>query len=310
MFSRNDKNKSKPAPAKAPVDLKQTLQDAIDRNSSIGIVRLGYSGQDPLAQGRMLALDDKGLVIEQLQIIGKEIRFHVGSRVEAYVKFNKMIMLFEAEIKEVEQPTYLNERRVVRSMLLTKPNLLRQGDRRSAFRSSVTAMGEETPVQMWFLDRIGDPIAEEDVQEQKNTYYTDLMRARRAEPIIPVAEEDEKPIVVDWPSVIEEAHKESPHAVGRLADLTANGLGFLMYGVAKMQLDRFERIAVRFTLEQTQIDLVVELRHAVDIKGSTCRVGCLIVHPSVGSVHAPQRRLLERLAMQIQREQLRLRKAG
>ncbi len=315
MFSRKSDKSTKtatPEPKEAPLDLKQTLLDAIERNASVGIVRLGYSGQDPLAQGRLLEWDDKGLVIEQLQIIGKEVRFHVGSRIEAYVKFNKLIMMFEAEVLQVEQPTYLNEQRVVRSMRLSQPSLLRQGDRRSAFRSSIAALGQETMVKMWFLDRIGEvpPEPEGGAQQQKNAYYTDLIRAKRAEPLIVDRDEEGNPLIVDWTMVLAEAHKDQPHAVGRLADLTANGLGFVMYGVSNMQFVRFERIAVQFGLEETLIDLVVEVRQGVDLKGSTCRMGALIVHPSVGSVHAPQRRELERMAMQIQREQLRTRKAG
>ena len=319
MFSRNSKKPTKPADsqaaAKKPEDLKQIFQDAVDRNTSIGIVRLGHSGQDPLAMGRMLEwIDGEVLVLEQLQIIGHDIMFNVGSRVEAFVKFNDTILMFEAEIEELDHATRLNENRVVRSLKLRGPHLLRRGDRRSSFRSSVTASGTDTPVEMWFLDRVVEEIPKEIVQgkgaQKSTTYYTDLQRAKRLETLFPEPENEDEVVEINWPEIIEKVEGEDPHAVGRLADLTANGLGFIMYGVAKMQLNRFERLAARFEVEGEPLDVVVEIRHAVDLKGSTCRVGCLIVHPKIGCVHAPQRRMLEKRAMEIQREQLRIRKSA
>ncbi len=312
MFQKKPKKQEKPAASTAPeLDVKQVLRDAIDRNSSIGIVRLGQSGQDPFAMGRLLEWNDGGLVLEELQIIGREIRFHVGGRVEAFVKYRDTTLLFEAEIKALEKPTHLNERCVVRSLHLSNPQLLRQGDRRSAFRSSITASGEETPVRMWFLDRKLEEGAEPSApKEQTNTYYTDLLCARRRESPIPVDEEGKEVTKICWDEVMRGVMEEKPHAVGRLVDITANGLGLLMYGVVKMQLDRFERIVLSFVIDDAEVDLVVENRQALDLRGSTCRVGCLIIHPCIGNVHAPQRRVLERVAMRVQREQLRTRRAA
>ena len=311
MFSKKSKKDKGKSQSPEAIELQKMLREAIDRNSAIGIVRLGYSGQDPLAQGRLLNWDEKGLVVEQLQIIGRDVRFTMGSRIEAFVKCRDTTLVFEAEVTEVAHASQLNEKQYVRSLRFSDPRLLRRGDRRSAFRSSVNGNGEEIPVKMWFIDRLEEDQADNLTgRNYTQIYYTDLIAARRRERLIPLDEEGNEPREIEWEAVRKSAQCDEPHSIGRLVDLTANGLGILMYGVAKMQLDRFERIAVQFDLEDETLDLIVEMRHAIDLKGSTCRVGTLIVHPHIGNMHAPQRRVLEKVAMEIQREQLRLRRSA
>jgi hypothetical protein len=307
--------KSKPtAPAKqAPKkDLKALLQEAFDRNSSIGIVRLGKSGQDPLAQGRMLEWTNGKMVLEELQVIGKAVDLRVGDRVEAFLSVGKTMLTFESKITMLEMPKRLNEKRVVRSLELTNPMQLREGDRRSAYRASISALTDDIAVKMWFIDRLHPDVAEAPPirMEHTNTYYTELMAAKRFESLIPLDEEGNEPIEINWVPVMECAKIEAPHAVGRLIDLTANGLGVVFYGVSSMQLDRFERIVMSFELDGEQIELVSEVRHGDDLRGSTCKIGFLLVYPDGRNVHAVARRSLERYAMQIQRDQLKSRKAS
>jgi hypothetical protein len=311
MFSKKPKKNSEPEPADSRRELEQMLRDAIDRNATVGIVRLGYSGQDPLAQGRLLKWDGEGISIEQLQIIGRDVRFTLGTRVEAFVKFRDTTIVFEAKVADVYKVAKLNDDRAVQSLRLSSPQLLRSGDRRSAFRSSITASGDEIPVRMWFVDRCDDEAVESDQErEYAQMYYTDLVAARRNVSLIPKDEDGQEPRDIEWVDVIRDVQVEKPHAIGRLVDLTANGLGLLMYGIKKMQLDRFERIVLRFDLEESSLDLVVEVRHSIDLRGSTCKVGTLIVHPGIGNMHAPQRRVLEQVAMRVQREQIRHRRSA
>lgn len=308
MFSKKTKNDS--GSGGIDPELRQLLKGAADRNSTIGIVRLGNAGQDPLAQGRLLEWNEHGLVIEELQIIGRSVRFSMGTRVEAYVKYRDTTLMFEAEITQISDLSKLNDRRVVRSLRLSHPRLLRKGDRRSAFRSSITANGKEIPVRMWFLDRLIEEEQAEVVSEREyhQIYFTDLLGARRRESLIPRDENGSEVREPDWSAIINDVRVEKPHAIGRLVDLTANGIGVLMYGIAKMQLNRFERMVIEFELDDEPLELVVEVRHGVDVHDSVCRVGCLIVHPHISNAHAPQRRLLEQVAMRVQRDQLRQRR--
>ena len=308
MFSK--KSKADTGSGGIDPELRELLQGAVDRNTTIGIVRLGNSGQDPLAQGRLLEWTDKGLVIEELQIIGRSVRFSMGTRVEAYVKYRDTTLMFEAEVTQISDLSRLNDRRVVRSLRLSHPRLLRKGDRRSAFRSSITANGKEIPVRMWFLDRLieEDHPGVQDDREHHQIYFTDLLSARRRESLIAHDEDGNEVKDPDWAAILKDVQVEKPHAIGRLVDLTANGIGVLMYGIAKMQLNRFERMAIEFELEGEPIELIVEVRHGVDVHDSVCRVGFLIVHPHISNAHAPQRRLLEQVAMRVQRDQLRQRR--
>ena len=311
MFSKKSKKIQNPGASSENRALRELLAEAISRNATVGIVRLGYSGQDPLAQGRLISWEDGNIVIEQLQVIGRDVQLSKDTRVEAFIKYKDTTLVFEAKIVAKSEVSKLNEHQVVESLRISEPQLLRKGDRRSAFRSSVTASGDEIPVKMWFLDRVEDgPLDYAPNRMYAQVYYTDLISARRSEYIIERDEDGQELRDIDWGEVIAEAKLDQPHAIGRLVDLTANGLGILMYGVMKMQLDRFERIAVQFELDGDSIDLVIEVRHGMDLRGSTCKLGSLIVHPSISNMHAPQRRLLETVAMRVQREQLKHRRSA
>lgn len=311
MFSKKSKKNLNPGASSENRALRELLAEAISRNATVGIVRLGYSGQDPLAQGRLISWEDGNIVIEQLQVIGRDVQLSKDTRVEAFIKYKDTTLVFEAKIVAKSEVSKLNEHQVVESLRISEPQLLRKGDRRSAFRSSVTASGDEIPVKMWFLDRVEEgPLDYAPNRMYAQVYYTDLISARRSEYIIERDEDGQELRDIDWGEVIAEAKLDQPHAIGRLVDLTANGLGILMYGVMKMQLDRFERIAVQFELDGDSIDLVIEVRHGMDLRGSTCKLGSLIVHPSISNMHAPQRRLLETVAMRVQREQLKHRRSA
>jgi hypothetical protein len=311
MFSKRKKSDTSNEDAQRKKELKALLRDAVDRNSAIGIVRLGFSGQDPLAQGRLIGWDDEGITIEELQVIGRDVRFTTDTRIEAFVKMKDTTIVFEGRVLSTHGLSKMNDTVVVRSIKITNPMLIRKGDRRSAFRSSITASEVETPVKMWFLDRReGESTEQPPARAQTQLYFTDLVAARRKESLILHDEDGNEPREIDWNSVIKDVQVERPHAIGRLVDLTANGLGILMYGIAKMQLTRFERVVLQFELDDQEIDLVVEVRQGNDLRGSTCKVGTLIVHPQINNVHAPQRRMLEQIAMQIQRDQLRSRRTA
>ena len=310
MFPKRKKSDKTRDTSMSP-EMRRILRDAVDRNATVGIVRLGYSGQDPLAQGRLIKWDDEGIVVEKVQIIGRDVRLTIETRIEAFIKMNDTTIVFESKILSKHGSARLNENQIVETLRISQPQLLRKGDRRSAFRSSVNASGDEIPVRMWFLDRVeNDADGVHSNRSYSQMYYTDLVAARRRTSIIPQDENGKELTQFDWDEVIELAHQSKPHAIGRLVDLTANGLGVLMYGIAKMQLTRFERIAMQFELEGEALDVVVEMRHANDLRGSTCKVGMLIIHPQIGNLNAPQKRLLERVAMQVQRDQLRHRRAG
>ncbi len=313
MFSKKPKKSSTPKASVPPrADFVQLLTDAIDRNTSIGIVHQGRAGHDPLAQGRLLEWQGDILVIEELQVIGRDVVLKADDRVEAYLSYNGTMLTFEAKVLKVEIPRKLNRERVVRALHISKPMNLREGDRRSAFRASLSGLADEIPVKMWFLDRFkpDDEFDEPLLGERNTSYYTDLMAAKLFNSKIPVDEDGNEVHCIDWERVLKAAKLESPHAEGRLIDVTSNGLGILMYGISNMQLDRFERIGLAFNLDGQPLEFVIEIRQGTDLRGSTCRIGALIVYPDQRGGTTLTRRTLEHFAMQIQRDQLRGRKAS
>jgi len=313
MFSKKSKKSTSPkAPAAPKVDFVELLNEAVDRNTSIGIVHRGRAGSDPLAQGRLLEWKKEELVIEELQIIGRDVSLKTGDLVEAYLSYKGTMLTFEAKVLEVEMPRRLNDVRVVRALHISKPLNLREGDRRSAFRASLSGMPKDIPVKMWFLDRYKpeDDQDEASQEEQDKSYYTDLLAAKSFHAEFPLDEEGNERAHIDWNPILRSAMMEEPHAIGRLIDVTSNGLGILMYGVSNMQLDRFERIGLEFSIEDSKLEFVIEVRQGSDLRGSTCRVGTLILHPDRRDNTTLARRTLDQFAMQIQRDQLKGRNAA
>ena len=310
MFSKKTKKSTDPK-SKAPpkVNFVDLLNEAVDRNTSIGVVHLGQSGHDPLAQGRLLEWREDVLVIEELQIIGRDVVLKVGDRIEGYLSYGGTMMTFEAKVLEVEMPRRLNSDRIVRALHISPPANLREGDRRSAYRSSLSGFKQDIPARIWFLDRFKseDEFDELPLVAHNNMYYTDLMAAKLFDAKIPVDEDGVERKDIDWKPLLETALTEIPHAQGRLIDMTSNGIGILMYGISNMQLNRFERIGLSFEIEEQQLDFVVEMRQGTDLRGVTRRVGTLIVYPGRGEGGTKTRRILERFAMQIQRDQLKTR---
>ena len=319
MFSKRNKNtkSSKSTSSNSSERYLKMLREAVERNASIGIVRLGRSGVDPMAQGRLLEWNDGELVIEKLQIIGRETDFNSTTRVEAFFMFNGHMITFESEITYIDTPERLNEQKIVSAVKLKDPIQIREGDRRAAYRVSLPVSWGDVEVKLWFLDRVrkGNSAPSSMNFSTNNTRYTNLLAAIREESLFPEPSDDPdapEPPPIDWNEIMERVMTtETPHAVARLVDLTPNGLGILMYNVSAMQLDRFERLVLSFQLpeEPEPTNYVVEMRQSKDLQGSTCRVGTLLVHPDARDMHAPERKVLERLAMRIQREQLKNRSA-
>lgn len=351
LFGRQRESEN---PGSSP-DALEALREAVERNCPAGFARLGFVGQDPLATGRLLNWENGRLVVEELQVIGGEIRFGTGDRLECYATLGEDIISFGVKIVDMATPKRLNDSTVVQSITLEGPTGVTFGNRRVAYRASLNVLGGEYTGDLWFLDRFTDkPDFEASVHEDTGAMFTSLRDAALATPLFPMPspeaisayygtplpaqlDEDGNPVEgaitalprpaksetasdvtlrwrslvpstrVDWPMVIRGAFERPPHARVRLSDVSPSGVGMTMYGVAAMQLQRFERVVLRTEIEGRDIHVVGQIRRAEELTQRRCRVGVLLVHPGPKELRAPARRSLEAINLLVQRELIKRR---
>ena len=341
-------------PGSSPEAL-EALREAVERNCPAGFARLGFVGEDPLATGRLLKWEDDRLHVEELQVIGGEIRFGTGDRLECYAMLGEEVISFGVKVRDMAKPQRLNDSTIVQSIALEGPTDVAFGNRRGAYRANLGVLEKEFVGNLWFLDRYtGKDDAPASPSEDANGLFTSLRDAAKATPLYPMPsdealaqfygtplpaqlDEDGNPVEgaistlprpaqsetstdvalrwrtlvpspkVDWPMVILGALERPPHARVRLADVSPNGVGMTMYGVAAMQLQRFERIALRAEVEGHKIEIVGAIRRSEELTQRRCRVGVVMVYPGPRELRAPARRSLEAINLLVQRELMKRR---
>lgn len=336
----------------------EALREAVERNCPAGFARLGFVGQDPLATGRLLSWEKDRLCVEELQVIGGEIRFGTGDRLECYATLGEDVIAFGVKVVDMAIPKRLNDSTVVQSITLEGPTGVNFGNRRVAYRANLGVLGQEYVGDLWFLDRYtGKDVGGVLPAESGQTFFTSLREAAQATPLYPMPspelvekfygtplpaqlDEDGNPVEgtasmlpipahsetaadvalrwrmlvpntqVDWPMVINAALERPPHARVRLADVSPSGLGMTMYGVAAMQLQRFERVVISTTIEGHEIRIAGAIRRSEELTQKRCRVGVVLVHPGPKDLRAEARRSLEAINLMVQRHLIRRRDAS
>ncbi|NRA57244.1 MAG: hypothetical protein HRU13_03890 [Phycisphaerales bacterium] len=169
----------------------EALRDAFERNCPAGFARLGHVGQDPLATGRLLKWGDKGLEVEELQVIGGEIRFGIGDRLECYATIGEDVIAFGAKVLDMARPQRLNESTVVRSIKLQGPTGVEFGNRRAGYRAQLSVLGGEYEGDVWFLDRwAGEFDPRSTIAEDPNPLFTSIRAAARMSSLYPPPSEE------------------------------------------------------------------------------------------------------------------------
>lgn len=320
---------------------REHLAAAVERNAPVGVVQLAEVGTDPLATGRLLRWSDGQIEVEDLQVIGRDLRFRSGDQITCYASIREKIVEFTAKIVQTGEMVKINGRMVVPAMTLTEPGDIQFGDRRTAYRASLSVLGGEHRADIWFMQRTNEALlssGDDEEDEEPITreavppgLFTSLRRAATT-PRVPgvpllsvqgdvqdaegaadaasVALDVESPDSETLAHAMERVMEDGPHARGVLVDVAANGLGLVMYGIQAMQLRRFEYLTVSFEWEGRQINAVLQVRRAENIAEDRCRVGGLLVYPAPGDLFSGTRRELEQINLQIQRELARRRSAG
>lgn len=239
------------------------LQAACDRNASVEVVRPERAGSDPPARGRLLELTEDRLVIEQLQVIGRDLHAPAGTRLDLYFSMGGTLFTCSAKVVETKAIVQLNQQLYVPALYLTKPKRVEPGQRRTVFRVPLGGLGRLIEIELW-LDREAESASESEVEEQ-------------------AGDGGPAPAAQETPGGDPDGERRDPNKPpprepdfrGHIVDASDRGLGVCLYDCVYSRLRPFAPGWVRIGQfdNQGQIEFRVEIRRSASMRDRDARVG-------------------------------------
>ncbi|MGD9690452.1 MAG: hypothetical protein AB7K52_12000 [Phycisphaerales bacterium] len=250
------------------------LAEAVSRNSPVEIVRLDGADDAPPGRGRLLEIREHELVLEKVQVIGREVAFGGGSIVECYFSYKGQLFQFRSEIKETGVPFRLNDQFMVPGMTLARPKQVVAGQRRRVFRVSLGSLSEPPVVQIWSMRT-----TERGFNKALAAYTEAEQLLQQQMKANPKAKFMALPV---RPTLIDGIDMEPPDYEGTASEASDTGLGVVIEQCTYTRFKVFEPIALRIHLGETQpaIPFFAEVRHTREIRQQTTRLGIRLVEDS------------------------------
>lgn len=296
----------------------EPLEQAALRNAPLSVGQPEDIGQEPMARGRFLVPSDGEIVVENLQVPGRQVKIHSGSALDAYFQHDGDVYQFRTRVLEMDTPVRLNDTMIVRGVRIAAPTKIERGNRRQIYRQSFASVNPRVKADIWAIPH-------------------SLLTPRQLELVGKVEEEDSKSIEQGAPGMqflIErgEAKITRPHAAnavavtvpglnltqsqtllakpsnwqGEIADASEFGLGFVVHNVVYSRFKVFQPLLVRFKLPDVTkpIEFMVEVRRVQELNDGA-RVGGLLMVDSKNQHEITSARALAQFALQIQRDRVR-----
>jgi len=125
------------APVQTIESTAELLEEACRRNLSIELHRPHGECQLPAARGRLVAVEDDCLKLEEPETLGREVQLASGLECMAYVKLQDEMYVFETSILETHCFVRLNESKRVPGISISRPTVIKRGQRRQYFRTTL-----------------------------------------------------------------------------------------------------------------------------------------------------------------------------
>ncbi len=122
------------------------LEEACARNRPIELHYYNHSGEFFAARTRLLGIEKDHLQLDAPQSIGKEVHFSSGLKVEAFILVGDHIHTFRSQIVKSQCHIKLNRYHTVDGLYITKPKLVKDGQRRHDLRVSVASLEDDIGV--------------------------------------------------------------------------------------------------------------------------------------------------------------------
>lgn len=271
------------------------LQEACDRNTPVCVVKPTQIGRMPMARGRLLRLDAKEIVLEEVRVPGRRVEFGCGEDLDAYFSLNQNLYFFRTRLLRAAEPTRLNRLKVILGMTIARPSVVEQGDRRRLFRVSIGGLRERATVKLWRLrvqgcpevDAIGD-LADADGD---------------ATGLPPMAFNPEG---LDLAGVDADSLRDAEYS-GWLSDGTEAGLGIRLEFVRPDRFSMFEPVLVSVGLPgvKERMRLLCEVRSKRVVNEDGTRLGVVVIPEADGLAAREKMKTMRAFLTGVQRSQLR-----
>lgn len=130
------------------------LDAACDRNLPLEIFRSSGPGAPPAARGRLIRLENDGLIMEHARNREGEVELRRGQDVDAFFSFRDEIYGFRTSVAEPKIMSSLNGRTKVQAIRLRLPDRVEVTQRRARFRVSLASVKPRIPVKLLFEEVI------------------------------------------------------------------------------------------------------------------------------------------------------------
>jgi c-di-GMP-binding flagellar brake protein YcgR len=129
-----------------PTDF-ELLASGCERNTPVEIHKHTGEAAIPVARARMMCIDDERLYLDEPQTIGRQVRMGKNTGVDAYFAIGEALYTFTTTVASMHCKVKLNESKTLIGMALNLPSDIKQGQRRSRYRTSL-AMQAPIPMTM------------------------------------------------------------------------------------------------------------------------------------------------------------------
>lgn len=274
------------------------LAEACARNTPVEVARRGRGTTEPPGRGRMIELNDEAVLLEEVQVIGREVRYGAGDLVDCYFNHAGALLHFRSTILDAGLPVRLNERMIVPGMRLTRPAEVLVGQRRNVYRVSLGARSDAPRASVWLARTIEDVVLRA-VAQAADAEQGEDGQQQGGRPGMPPEPKPEPP----RPNIAEILAKTPPDFEARVSDASDTGLGLAIYGGIYSRFKIFQHVWLSLTLPGASEPLILlgEIRQSRAIPELGARLGVLLIRDDTGGRHMAKIRRLVAYLTEVQR---------
>jgi hypothetical protein len=315
---------NEPAPPNpTPVTGFEAFELASLRNSPLSVIRPGELGRAPMARGRFLLPEAGSVVVENLQIPGREVPIRADQAIECYFQHEGTVFQFRSRVLEMDTPVKLNDTMVVRGMRIAAPKTIERGNRRSIYRQSFASVQPPVDVSVWAVpltvltpDQLAACVPDDGPPAVGLQDEVEGFRVERGERLaVGIAPADTlydpvRGLTLDQARPV---MKTPAHWKGEVADASEFGIGLVLHRLVYSRLKVFQPLVARFTLPGAEYatEFLLEIRRVQGVGDCNARVGGMLLLNSLSAAEVRSSRDLAKFTLDLQRERAkRVREAG
>lgn len=298
----------------------EALELAALRNAPLSVGRPECIGKEPMARGRFLVPKDGVLVLENLQVPGRNVDITVDAVVEAFFQADGDLYTFRTRVLEMDTPVQLNDTLVVKGMKVAAPKSVEKGNRRRIYRQSFAVAESPVDAEVWAVpehmltpQQMAALIREESEQpetpaadESGDGWVFEPEAGDAPKPVANVAPTPRDIVRTAIPGLslaqLRPLMDGKPNWRGEIADASEFGVGLSVLRVVYSRLKVFQPLVVRFTLPESTrpLEFLMEVRRVQALKNGARLGGLFIIDASQGREVQAARELAQ-FSLQLQR---------